>query len=257
MPCARSSRSRPRGLVGGGRDHPALAAGEALGGVQREAGEVADRSHLAVADGRLDGVRGVLHHRQPVRLGQLARSRPCRTAPPAKCTGSTARVRRSDRRLHEGRVEVQRAGIDVGEHRRRAGVDDRVGGRRPRERGRHHLVARADAGGDQRQVKRGRAGRGGDRVRRARRTAANRCSSSRTRGPEVSQPERSVSITDSTSSSPITGGENESSVSRTGVPPSIASVEGCAAHSTSNLTASTAVRARSSASSRVEPRAIT
>ena len=58
----------------------------------------------------------------------------------------------------------------------------------------------ADAGGDQREVQRLGAGRRGDRVGRRRRSAANRSSSSRTRGPDVSQPERSVSVTACTSS---------------------------------------------------------
>jgi len=54
--------------------------------------------------------------------------------------------------------------------------------------------------------------------------SAKRCSSSAVRGPDVSQPERIVATTDSTSSAPITGGENASIVSRTGLPPSIASL---------------------------------
>ena len=58
--------------------------------------------------------------------------------------------------------------------------------------------------------------------------AANRSSSSRVRGPLVSQPDRSVSITDAISSSPSTGGENDSMLSRTGVPPSMARVAGMA-----------------------------
>ena len=130
------------------------------------------------------------------------------------------------RRRQRSRVEVERAA----DRRRRtpacAGVDDRVGGGRPGERGGDHLVALAHTGREQRQVKRGRCrtrwrSRGGRRRRR--RTAAR----ARTvRGPLVSQPDRSVSITDAISSSPITGGENSSSVSRTGVPPSIAGVEG-------------------------------
>ena len=52
--------------------------------------------------------------------------------------------------------------------------------------------------------------------------SANPASSSLTRGPDVSQPERRVATTASISSSPSSGGANSSSVSRTGVPPSIA-----------------------------------
>ena len=53
--------------------------------------------------------------------------------------------------------------------------------------------------------------------------SAKRRSSSALRGPEVSQPERSVATTESISSAPITGGEKSSIVARTGAPPSIAS----------------------------------
>ena len=65
------------------------------------------------------------------------------------------------------RVHREGAGIDVDEHRRRAGVADRRHGRDEGERHGDHLVARADAGGEQRQVQRAGAGVDADAVRRA------------------------------------------------------------------------------------------
>ena len=53
--------------------------------------------------------------------------------------------------------------------------------------------------------------------------SAKRSSSSATRGPDVSQPDSSVATTASISGRPMIGGENSSRVSRTGVPPSMAS----------------------------------
>ena len=67
------------------------------------------------------------------------------------------------------------------------------------------------------------------------------------RGPDVSQPERSVATTDATSSSPITGGEKSSIVG--GRASRRRGRGGCRsrAHRTSNLTASMASEARASA----------
>ena len=52
------------------------------------------------------------------------------------------------------RVDVERVVADVGEHRRRAGVDDHVRGRGPGERAGDHLVAGADPERDEREVER-------------------------------------------------------------------------------------------------------
>ena len=71
---------------------------------------------------------------------------------------------RGDRALGGRRVEVVRARVDVGEHRRRAALPDRVGRGDERERGHDDLVAGADARGVQREVQRGRAARHGHRV---------------------------------------------------------------------------------------------
>ena len=67
---------------------------------------------------------------------------------------------------------------DVGEHGRRAGVEDDVRGRGEGQRRRDHLVARPDAGGEQRQVHAGRAGADRDGVlarRPCRELGSKRC----------------------------------------------------------------------------------
>ena len=67
-----------------------------------------------------------------------------------------------DRGLDGGGVEAEVVGLDVGEHRRRAGERDRVGRRREGERRHDDLVARADAGGEQAEVQARGAGVDGD-----------------------------------------------------------------------------------------------
>ena len=65
---AQRGDARGERLVGQ-REHPALAGGEVLVGVEAEAGDVADRADLAaVGEARLGGVRGVLDEAQPVAL---------------------------------------------------------------------------------------------------------------------------------------------------------------------------------------------
>ena len=146
-----------------GRHDPALAAGEALGGIQREAREIADRPDLPAADGRLDGVGGVLDDRD-----LTAPHRRLDRIHVARATGEVHRHdrpgARRDRRLYEVGVDVQGAWIDVGEARRRARVEDRVHRRGPGERARDDLVARPHAGHAQGQVQRVGARRRGDRV---------------------------------------------------------------------------------------------
>ena len=64
-----------------------------------------------------------------------------------------------------GRIDVPCLRVDFREHRRAAGVQDRVGGRYEGVRRTDDLVAGADAGEDQRQMKGRRARRRRDRVR--------------------------------------------------------------------------------------------
>ena len=74
---------------------------------------------------------------------------------------------RADQPRHLVRIDVEITLADVREHGPRAGVHDDVGGRRPGDRRRDHLVAGPDAERDQRHVERRRAGRDRERVLRA------------------------------------------------------------------------------------------
>jgi hypothetical protein len=64
------------------------------------------------------------------------------------------------------RIQVHRDRVDVGEHRCGAGVNDDVGRGTEGERRRHHLVAGADAAGQQREMQRRGARVHGDGMRR-------------------------------------------------------------------------------------------
>ncbi len=77
-----------------------------------------------------------------------------------------ARARR-EHRFHRRRVQIQRVRLDVGKDDARAHVLDHVGRRRERERGRHHLVARPDAGRGERHVHCGGTGAQRERARGA------------------------------------------------------------------------------------------
>ena len=139
-----------------GRDHPAFARGEVLRRVEAEAREIRDRADLAGVGLRLDGVRRVLDQREVVQVGE-------RTEAPH--VGRVAAQVHDDDPASAGRdggldgvgVEIARNRIHVGEHRRGARVDDRVGGRAEGQRRRDDLVARADARRQQREVQRRRA----------------------------------------------------------------------------------------------------
>ena len=71
---------------------------------------------------------------------------------------------RRDRRFQLRRIHGERVGFDVHKNRPRAGVADRRHAGDESEGHGDHLVARADAGGEQRKVERARAGIDGDRV---------------------------------------------------------------------------------------------
>ena len=154
-----------RELLVAQREHPALARGEVLVGVEAEAGEVADGADLAaVGEPGLRGVSGVLHEPKAVLgAGCLERVQIARVA----CVvhgHHGARARRHG--CGDGRrVEAQRGLVDVAEDRPGAGAHDHVGGGGPGQRRRDDLVASgvADAERPQRQVHRGRAGGDGER----------------------------------------------------------------------------------------------
>ena len=146
------------------RQHASLARGEVLVRVEREAGRIADRADLATAvDACLDRVRGVLDHGEPVLVGDRA---------DRLHVDGMARVvdghdRAGPRRHtggHLGGIDAERHRIDVAEDGFRARLHDHVRGGRPGDRRRQHLVARADAEGDEREVHRGGAGGHGEGV---------------------------------------------------------------------------------------------
>ena len=120
------------------RDQAALAGGDVLRRVEREAGRLGDRADLAAAVLALGGVRGVLDERdaegeERVEVGGLA----------GEVDGED-RLRPVGDELGDAvGVDVQVGVAHVREDRRRAGVDDHVRGRGPRDGRRDHLVARA------------------------------------------------------------------------------------------------------------------
>ncbi len=73
---------------------------------------------------------------------------------------------RRDRRDRGGRIDVERVGLDVDEHRLRADPGDAAGGREERIGARDHLVAGPDVQRHQRREHRVGAGRQADGVRR-------------------------------------------------------------------------------------------
>ena len=152
------------------RDHAAVAGGQHLARVEREAGDVAVRPADPFPPA---SQRSRCRSRRP---------RPRRAAGPLRwATSSTPRDRtacrsgartgspgsRADGLLDSQRVDVEAIGLDVDEHRRRAAVADGVGGGDERVADGDDLVAGADADGQQRQVQRGGAVRHGAGVRRA------------------------------------------------------------------------------------------
>ena len=151
------------------RDHAALAGGDVLRGVEREAGGRRQTPDLAAAVGALDGVRRVLDDGesqlpQGIQVGSLA----------GEVDGEDRLGARADEPLHLGRIDVQVAHPNVGEHGPGAGVDDHVRRRRPGDRRRDHLVARPEAERHEREVQRGRSGRDREgvlRLRQLRKTA--------------------------------------------------------------------------------------
>jgi len=119
-----------------------------------------------------------------------------------------------DELAHVVGIDVQVALADICEDRRGAAVDDHVRGCRPGDRGRDHLVARADTNAEQCEVE-----RSSPRTRRRARASPpdTRPSGARARaarGPVVSQPERIVSATAATPRHPTAGGWNERNVAR-------------------------------------------
>ena len=143
------------------RDEPALAGGDVLRRVEAEARRFREPAELAAAVGALGGVRRVLDHGDPelpdrIHVRRLA----------GEVHGHDRLRPLGHRGADQRRVDVEVALADVDENGRGAGVDDHVGGGGPGDRRRDHLVARLDPERDERQVHRRRAGRDGEHVLR-------------------------------------------------------------------------------------------
>ena len=124
--CRRASRAprrmtpqvvdRRRDVVAVRRDDAALARGDVLRRVEREARGVGERADLAAAVLALDRVRGVLDDGQPERRA-AGRGRPAgRRGAPAGSPSSAAPTSAA----HVLGIDVEVARADVAEHRRRA-----------------------------------------------------------------------------------------------------------------------------------------
>ena len=100
------------------------------------------------------------------RASQISRSFPISHGAPNRCAEDRLRPR-TDRALRRVHVDVQRLRIDVDENGDASFVQHGVRGGRERERRQHDLVTGADPARDHREVERGRARRGRDRVRQA------------------------------------------------------------------------------------------
>jgi hypothetical protein len=163
-----------------GDDHPPLAGGHLLVGVEGEDRGVPEGARLAAFVFGPDGLAGVLDHRQTVgpsdfqqrvHVGGLAedvnrqegfgRAEPepafpkRRGEPASGRAAALAQVMDGLGRLL--RADVQGERVDIHKHRDRAFVEDDVGGGDEGERGGEDEIAFADAGGDDAEVKAGRA----------------------------------------------------------------------------------------------------
>ena len=200
-PWLRSESIRSLSAGVGHGDHPALAGGQLLVGVEAEHGRVpagADRD--AVGVDRAQRLAGVLDDRQPEPLERRQVGRVAEDVDRQQRRGALG-----DRRRGRLGIQVQGHRVDVGEHRPRALVEDHVGAGHERERAGDHLVAVADAG---RRAAPGAARRSRSTPRwRGPRPAssANARSNSASSGPSDRCPERSTSSTRSSSLAPRTG----------------------------------------------------
>ena len=164
--CDRSCRARSAMSRVVGRQHPAFTGRNRLARMEAEAGDVAGRADRPAVIGRPDRAGRVLDNREcPGRQRVSARRdrQPARPDEPGRSPSCAAS--RASRRPRGSMFQVSR--LDVGEDRRRAGVEHGVGGRDERVRRADDFVAGADAARHERQVERRRARRGRDGVARA------------------------------------------------------------------------------------------
>ena len=177
-----------------------------LGDVEREARRVGDRPDGRPRDARAERVRRVLDDGEAESDDRV------------DIRGLTGEVHRHDRLRPLGHAagtlaasSVRSSSPHIAEDRARARVRDRVRSRRPGQRSRDHLVARPDVSARSASWMRSRARRDCDDVPRPERLG-DPLLEERSLGPGPSHPERTVSVTAATSSSPMEGGWNSSRV---------------------------------------------
>ena len=136
--------------------HPQFATADRLAPLHAEAAYVAEGADLSASVSGAVRVTGVLDQQQPVLVGHAAEALHVGHVPPDLHDADGPGAPR-DLALHVVRVEAERSRINLGEHRRGAGMQDRRDRRVPRVGGHNHLRARADTGRDVRAVQRARA----------------------------------------------------------------------------------------------------
>jgi hypothetical protein len=153
-------------LLGVRRHHAALARRHLLVRVEGEDRARAVRAERCTAIDGAERLTRILDEREAVLVRDRAQL--VELARVAVDVDRDDRLRpRRDRSLYRTGIEVQRACVDVREHRDPALVDEAVRAGRERVRRRDHLVSRPDAGGDAEEMEPGGARRHRGCVRRA------------------------------------------------------------------------------------------
>jgi hypothetical protein len=154
-------------LAGGGGvrgdGHAALDRRHVLGGVEAEHGRGPESAGGPAVQCRAVGLGSVFDDRQAVAGGEREQ-RAHRGGVPVQVHRDDRRGARRDCGGDRGGVEAEGDGVDVGEHRGRAGQGDGSCGRGEGERRDDHLITRADAQRQQGQVQRRGPGADGDAV---------------------------------------------------------------------------------------------
>ncbi len=142
-----------------GRVHHQAAAfdgGDVLVGLEAEADQVAKGADALAAPARVDCLRGILDHAQPVLAGNGVQAVHVHRQARQVHRHDGARARR-DRGLDGIQVEIARARVNVDEHRPRAHCQHHVGSGDPGDWRGDDLIARPDIGNAQRDFHRCRA----------------------------------------------------------------------------------------------------
>jgi hypothetical protein len=127
------------------RDQPGIAErSEIFGWKEREAAEDANPANRPAAITRPNRLRGILHDRHTRTFSGIENRRHV-GALAEQVHGHNCLRPRGDGSSDRARIDIERAGIDVGEHWPRAKPRNRTGCRKKRKRGRHHFVPRPDA----------------------------------------------------------------------------------------------------------------